>query len=266
MEESPLRAKLIQAILEGIAPLDHVLACWEQGSTAMGRADQLSDIDLQVLVKDGTVEATKERIEQALSATQPLDLRWEVPLPTFHGHWQAFYRFQDVSPLLLIDLVIMEEKHPNRFLEPEIHGKPLIFLDKLGLIQQVRTDAAAFAEKLRKRLPLLEVPAEMFNAFVEKELKRGRPVDSLHFYQSAVLTRLVEALRMRYSPWRHNFGLRYLSYDLPEPVYQEVSALLFVSTPDEIPEKKARAMELLRTTLAELKSTDLEALLEATRS
>lgn len=261
-----MRKVLLKALQQELEPLDYVLALWEMGSTAMGRADQWSDLDLLVLVRDGYVAETQQQIEQALLRVQPLGLRFELPSPTWHGHWQAFYRLQRTSPYLLIDLIIIEESHPNRFLEPELHGRPRVYFDKQGLIRPVVTPAAEFAAKLRQRLPLLEVPAELFHPFVDKELIRGREIDALHFYQGLLIPRLIEALRMRYSPWRYSFGLRYLSHDLPPEVYAQVHPLVFVSDPAELPVKKTRAMALLRQTLAELRHLDLVALLEESRS
>lgn len=81
----------------------------------------------------------------------------------------------------------------------------------------------------------------------------------------AVLDRLVEALRIRYCPWRYNFGMRYLQADLPSDVYAQVEQLSFVGTPQELSTKKALALEVLRLTLAELKCKDLVSHLEQFR-
>lgn len=260
-----MRVRIVNRLLRELEQMENVLALWEAGSRATGRADDMSDLDLQVLVTDGTVSETVQRLEAVLNELGPVNLRYEVPQPSWHGAWQAFYRLDGVSPLLMVDLVIIEEKNPNRFLEPEIHGRPVVYLDRQGVITQAPTDSAAFAERLRKRLPQLEVPAELFHPFVEKELIRGRAVDGLSFYQGLVLTRLVEALRMRYAPWRYNFGQRYLQYDLPPAIYEQVRELAYVASPDELPAKVQRAMALLRQTLGELKELDLQKLLEQTR-
>jgi hypothetical protein len=259
------RDDLLRAIREATEPRETVLAFWEAGSKAMGAADQWSDLDLQLLVQDGAQAETIQAVEEALLRLSPIDLRFEVPQPTFHGHWQAFYRLAEAGPYLLIDLVIMQESEPNRYLEPEIHGIATVYFDKQGLIVPPHIASEAFAAELAQRIPLLETPAELFHIFVEKELRRGRELDALHYYQGTLITRLVQALRMRYCPWRYNFGLRYLQRDLPEAVYQELRPLLFVADPAELAEKKAAALALLRRTLAELKQLDLTAHVEAGR-
>jgi hypothetical protein len=266
MEEILMRAQIIAAIKNTIQPLPHVIAFYEGGSVAMGRADQWSDLDLHVVVHDGTSDDTWPVIEQVLQSIGPIDQRYVIPQPSSHGHWQAFYRLESAGPLLLVDLVIMAEHTTNRSIEPEIHGTPLVYFDKTGWVVQPPTDSAEFALKLAGRIPQLEVAAEILHPFVGKELLRGRPVDSFVFYQGLVISRLVEALRMRYAPWRYNFGSRYLQEDLPPAVYEAVEALFFVGSPAELPAKLDRAMSLLRATLSDLKRLDLVAHLEQRRS
>jgi hypothetical protein len=259
------RTRTLEALVAALEPMPNVLAFWEAGSRATGRYDQYSDMDLQCIVADGTVEATRLAVESALASLGPLDRRWEVPQPTWHGHWQAFYHLAGTDPLLLIDFAIMERKAPNHFLEPEQHGTPTVLFDREGLTRPVPTDSAAFAERLRKRLSALEEPLELFHPFVDKELRRGREVDAFSFYHGMVLLRLIEVLRMRYSPWRYNFGMRYLQYDLPPTTYAQVQSFIYVASPDELGAKKAAALDLIRSTIAELKGVDFVALLEQTR-
>ncbi|MDF2629782.1 MAG: polymerase beta domain protein region [Symbiobacteriaceae bacterium] len=259
------RMRILETLIAALEPLPNVIAFWEAGSRATGRYDELSDLDLQCIVADGTVEATRRTIEAALQTIAPFQRRWEVPQPAWHGHWQAFYHLKGTDPLLLVDLVIMERKAPGRFLEPEQHGIPTVFFDREGLTRAVPTDSAAYAERLRRRLAALEEPLELFHPFVDKELRRGREVDAFSFYHGTILLRLVEVLRMRYSPWRYNFGLRYLQYDLPPAIYAQVQAFVYVASPADLGAKKAAGLELIRSTIAELKALDFVALLEQTR-
>jgi predicted nucleotidyltransferase len=259
------RDAIRQALCDALQPHSDALAFWEAGSVATGRADQYSDLDLQLLVTDGAVDKLAAVVEAVLAEIGPVIRRYELPRPTWHGSWQAFYQLQGADPLHLVDLCILERSNPNRFLEPEIHGRPTVFFDKEGQLQQPPTDAEAFAAKLAQRLEVLEQVPELMHGFVEKELLRGHPLDALSYYQGLIMNRLVEALRMRHTPWRYNFGWRYLESDLPAPLYAELQRLAFVASPDELPLKKAAALRLLRRTLAELKAIDLVDHLEVSR-
>ncbi len=259
------REQILGALRAVLEPAEFAQAFYEAGSTAMKRADQWSDLDLQVIICDGKVDETVSLVEGALSALSPTELRYEVPRPAWHGHWQCFYKLEGASPYLLIDLCIMEASNPNRFLEPEIHGSPAVLFDKAGLTMQVPSDAKVFAGRLRQRIPLHEAVVEMMHGFVDKEILRGRYVDAFSYYHGLVLGRLVELLRIRHCPWRYNFGFRYLERDLPAALHQEVQSLLFVAGPQELAAKKSRAVALIRSTLAELQVLDLQSELEQSR-
>lgn len=260
-----MRETILQAFVAELFPSDSVLAVWEMGSKAMGTADEYSDLDLQVLVADGATAEVRALVERALSQVRPFDLAFAMPQPTWHGHWQGFYRLLGTSPYLMVDLVIIEKSRPNWFLEPEIHGTPSILFDKQGLLVQEPTDAAAFAQRLADRIAFLDSSTELFHNLIDKELLRRRPVDAMSFYQGMLLPRLVEVLRMRHCPWRYNFGLRYLQRDLPAEAYEAVKTQLFVGSPSDLMAKKERTLYLFRNTLKELKRLDLAAHLEAAR-
>lgn len=261
----PHRERILRAIVAETEPHPFIQGLWQQGSAAMGRADDWSDLDLMLLVTDGHVAEGSAAVEQALRSLAPVERRFEVPRPTWHGHWQAFYRLEGTSPYLLIDLCIMEMSTSNRFLESELHGRPIVYFDKTGWAAQEPADPGPAAQRIRERLESHEVMIDLFSPFVRKEILRGRPVDALSFYNGLVMTRVVECLRSRYSPWRHSFGMRYLSHDLPPDVYAEVQELLFIHDPEELPQKTDQAVTLFRRTLDELRSLDLMQLLEETR-
>ena len=71
-----------------LEPHPAVLAAWLGGSAATGRLDALSDTDLVAIVQDGAEAAVWALLEGAL----PIEVRLELPLPTWHGHQQRIYR------------------------------------------------------------------------------------------------------------------------------------------------------------------------------
>lgn len=262
----PTRDRILRTIQAETEGEPFILGLWEQGSAAMGRADEMSDLDLNLLVADGHVAEGCAAVERALRSIALVERRFELPRPTWHGNWQAFYRLEGTSPYLLIDLCILEESTPNRFLEPELHGRSIVYFDKTGWVTQEPSTPEPVARRIRERLEGHEAMLDLFSPFVRKELLRGREVDALSFYNGLVMPRVIECLRSRYAPWRHSFGMRYLSYDLPPEVYAEVRALLYVSDPQELPQKTEQAVALFRRTLDELNGLDLLQLLEETRS
>ena len=237
------RPALIAAVRGALEPRASVHCLWEGGSTCFARSDQRSDVDLQCEVDDDQVAATFAAVEAALAAVAETNLCFVVPEPAWHGHSQRFYRFANAEPWLQLDLCVMKRSSPSKFNEPDIHGPAAVLFDRSGLFGKhvVRTDRAAFETKLRGRIEALPVRFAMFQVLVEKETWRGNAIDALYFYQSLTLAPLVELLRIRHDPLRHNWGYRYLHRTLPGADAARLQRLLYVAAPGEIPAKRTEA-------------------------
>ncbi len=242
MTSNPLTSQeIISALQAALEPLDYVNAAWLGGSAAFNRADQWSDIDLMVDAADERVEEILPRIETTLQALSPIDLKFEVPRPTWHGHIQTIYRLERASPYLLIDVAVLKSSSLNKFLEPEIHGQAVVLFDKTGVVQPPPLDRQALQEKLRARLGYLRTVFDLFQILTLKELNRGSYLDALQYYFSFTLRPLVEALRIQHDPARHDFGARYLYADLPRPLAERVEQLYFVCDGEDLRRKRAEA-------------------------
>lgn len=239
MERHEVLDTVTQILLENNA----VLACWEGGSTAFGANDAYSDIDLQVLVKEEGVRPVQQAVEAQLQQNPGIAQRFEVPQPSWHGSWQAFYLLQDTSPFHMLDLVIIRESISERFLEPERHGIARVLIDRGGYVQPQSIEPVRHQNRLQQRREVLIASMRVFHWLVDKELARGRSIDAMHFYQS-LLVRVVELARMQHCPDRFDFGGRYLMRDLPSSLYTELESLYFVRDLDELREKKARLMRV----------------------
>ena len=247
------RQQVIELLKEALLPLSLVNAARLGGSDAFGRADKLSDVDLQVDVDDGHVAATFGAVEAALAAASPIVARLVMPMPTWHGHAQRFYRLRDTAETTAVDVVVFERSDPRRYYnQTERHGRPLILFDRAGVVRPVPLDPAELAATLaaavngiRERLPFT-LPQ------VAKEVRRGDALAALASYQRYVLAPLVELYRVRHAPARHDFGTRYTRDDLPPEVQQTLVELSFVRDLDDLAAKAPRAERLLRDLLEEL--------------
>ena len=147
--------QILNTIQTALEPLDHVKAMWQGGAAAFNRVDQWSDVDILVIAEDDHAEGLFPIVESALEQLAPIDSRFEIPQPTWHGHFQTLYKLEGASPFHFIDLAVMKESSGNRFLEPEIHGRALAAFDKGEYLSGHALDKAAHLEALRKRLPIL---------------------------------------------------------------------------------------------------------------
>ena len=248
------RPALIAAVRGALEPRPFVHCLWEGGSTCFSRADPWSDVDLQCEVDDERVADTFAAVEAALARVAETSLCFAVPEPAWHGHSQRFYRFANAEPWLQLDLCVMKRSGGYKFNEPEIHGAAAVFFDRSGLFGQrvVRTDRAALEKRLRDRIAALRVRFAMFQILVEKEGWRGNAIDALHFYNGMTLAPLVELLRIKHDPLRHNWGNRYLHRTFPAADSTLLQSLMYVAAPEELPAKRAAAAAWFETLATEL--------------
>lgn len=248
------RSTLISTLRDALEPQPWAHCLWEGGSTGFSRADQWSDVDLQCEVDDDQVAHAFDVVEAALTKVAETSLKFVVPEPAWHGHSQRFYRFANAEPWLMLDLCVMKRSAAYKFNEPAVHGKAGVLFDRSGLfgINVVRTNRGTVAERLRGRIEMLRTRTAMFGLLVEKEGWRDHPIDALHFYQGLIFAPLVELLRIKHDPLRHNWGNRYLHQTLPPDEAKRLQALMYVSTPGEIPAKQREAMAWIETLAEEL--------------
>ena len=140
-----------------------------------------------------------------------------------------------------MDFVVLKASAEDKFLQPEVHGRPFVYFDKTGVVRFDPFDAEALATTLRERVGELGVLFDLFQVLTEKELNRGNVIEAAAFYQSYTLRPLVQALRILHDPTRHNFHTRYVHYDLPEEDVRRLTELFFVADREELAAKRERA-------------------------
>lgn len=237
----PARESMIKAIRDTVEPLPHVHAMWEGGAIAFGRLDEWSDIDLYVDTDDKMAEDTLALCERALAALAPIEKRFDPPPPAHGGYVQAFFLLKGTSPFLLVDLAIVRHSSPAKFLEPEVHGKVKWHFNKNNIITIPHLDEDALEPKLREKVARLRARAEMFWPFFDKWVARGDPIQAIDFYERVHLGPLVDVLRIKYIPQRHDFGTYYINHDLPKDVVKRLEALYFVKDLEDLKRKRKQA-------------------------
>src|SRR5690606_11406044 len=229
------RKEIIDKLIAELQPLEYVNAFWEGGSEAFDRTDEWSDIDLGVDVKDDKIEEAFTEIEEILNGISPIELKYRLLDPTWHGNPQAFYRLKDTSPFLLIDLSVIRESNESKFTEKEIHGKLVFYFDKNGTEQNAAYKPEDVNTGIEKRRNYWKNIFEMFKIMPMKEINRGNYIEAFACYHSYVLRPLIDLLRIKYGPpEHHNFGTRYLYYELPEDGLKRLEGLYFCKDAEEL--------------------------------
>jgi len=229
------REVIIQALVNALKPLDYVHAFWEGGAVAFNRIDDWSDIDLYLVVDDKKVDDTFLAVEKALKLLSPIKQKHGIFEPS-PGLFQAFYRLRDASKYLVIDVAVFKLSSPDKFLETEIHGSPVFYLNKSNKVKQSPLNKDAFVEKLQKRLVGLQGEFDMFQNLVQKEINRGNHLEAIDFYHM-LLAWLVEALRIKYNPLHYDFRMRYVHYEIPSEIVKKLKRFYFVKDEEDLQKK-----------------------------
>jgi hypothetical protein len=231
------REEMVEALKAALLPLDYVHAMWEGGSTAFGRTDQWSDLDLQVETDDERVDEAMEVIANTLAGLSQIEARYDVPPAAAFGHTQAFFRLRDAGRFLLVDLCVIKRSNPSKFLEPEIHGRAVFHFNKNEAVTIPTLDWPEHLKRLEARRQRVRARFDMFSSMFEKELNRKNSVGAVDLYFRLLLDSLIDALRIRHCPARFDFKTGYLRYDLPAPVLVELEPLFFVAGLADLREK-----------------------------
>ena len=254
MKSRPLlsREVVIEALVDALRPLDFVDAFWEAGAESFGRVDEWSDIDAYVLVDDSAVENTFRTTEKVLNSLSGIRQKYDVGKTQWPGIYQAFYRLDRASDYLLVDLAVMTMSCNERFMETEIHGEPIFYFNKSGVVRPCSVDRKAFDAKLKQRLRRVKARFDMFGIFIQKAINRGDAVEAVDAYRGLVLDSLVEALRMKHYPLHYDFKTRYVHRELPSEVVNRLQDLYFVRDMNDLQTKYLRAVDWFRETVAEV--------------
>jgi hypothetical protein len=219
------RQQIQSALHQALYESAHVDAAWEGGSTAFGSDDELSDIDAVAVADAAKLPQVFDAVEQALVQLSPIELR--LDMPPSGGYEQKFYRLRDAGEFAVVDLVLLRRGEPLQFREVELHGRGVVWFDRVGVLIESRLDLAADMQLARERISWLCNSFAMFQHLIKKEIRRGRATDALAFYQAWTVRPLVEALRLLHAPHTRIFGMRYLSRDLPSTIVRRVEDLSF---------------------------------------
>lgn len=260
------REIIVDVLVDALKPLEHVRAFWEAGAAAFGRIDDWSDIDLYLIVDETKVDDAFQAVEKALTLLSPVRQKYKVPQLPWPDVFQAFYKLENASEYLLIDLAILTPNSPEKFLEPQTHGKAVFYFNKSGGVQLPNLDKEALVRKLRERLERLRERFDMFNIFVQKEINRSNWLEAVDLYHALTLGSLVETLRIRYKPVHHEFKMRYVHYELPSKITKRLERLYFVENAMDLQEKYHEATRWFHKAISEIDPDDIEKNVEPTRS
>lgn len=218
--------------LDLLARLKHALkghpfihAAWLEGADAWGRADEFSDVDLWLDVQAGREEHALGIVRGVVESFGPLTVS-DAPRHPDPLLRQRFYGSGGLSPSLFVDVCVQTHGRDVKFTAADPY---LVWFDRAEVIQTTKEAEVDVQLELNRLLS-----RRWRFLLVEKELRRGHPLEALAYYRNEVLTLLVRFLRLRYTPEKLEYGLKHIQHDLPPDALARLFTLHSFSTPDEL--------------------------------
>ena len=208
-----------------------VRACWIGGSAATGGYDDHSDLDLNVLAAPGTFVRVYDDLVRSLQESFELTSLWLLPEATYSDGRQLFATLdQDPgalsAPTRLVDIVVYEPTDEHRFIDERRHGTPMVRFDPDGLVvvrhdddEDLRRGSSETVDQVRQRRLVAEW-------LVNRAIARDHKPEAVSLYLRFALLPVVQLLRARDCPARHDYAFRYLHTDLKPEDAARIDTLL----------------------------------------
>ena len=245
------RKAIIEKLLTELEPQDYAYAFYEGGAAAFNRIDEWSDIDLYLLVEENRAKDARAVVDKALGELSRISQKYEPKQLPWPGVSQVFYKLENASEYLLIDLAIVYPSAPEKFLQPDIHGKAVFYFNKENRAKAPPLDRGSLEKAIQERLKLVRNRFDMFNVFVQKEINRSNWIEALDLYRTVTLGLIVDLLRIKHSPLHYDFKTSYVKLELPKEINGKLERLYFVKDENDLQKKYLEATEWLQTLIRE---------------
>lgn len=190
-----------------------VYAAFEGGSKATGYDDDYSDLDLLVITSDDGVEQVFMAFESYLQEKYGIIRKYRVPEPTWHGFSQCFYLIGMMPELFYIDFAIAKVSVPDKFTDPERHGKGNLWFDKGNYYQVILETDDQIHKRCKRFYQLVTESDFLIEIEILKNIKRGRYIEAYPFYYQFITRQLGVMLNLKHRRNKVDFGIRYAYRD-----------------------------------------------------
>jgi hypothetical protein len=112
---------------------------------------------------------------------------------------------------------------------------------------------AELQSTFQERIPHIKSEFSLLaRILVERAILRNRFAEAVYFHHTRVLNPLIEILRAKHSPSRQDFGVRYMNWDFPDDIRQQVDNLYAISNFQDLRDNLDKAEKLFWETIKTL--------------
>jgi len=221
MEE---RQRIIDTLKRGLQNDENICALWLEGADGLGRADSFSDLDVWVDVADGYEQDALDKCGALLSQIGRISYtESEKHDPRLFGR---VFHIENTSEFLLIDICVQSHSRGSlgcTFYADDIAEFPLVLFDKAEVVKILPPDPIPSAHIK----PVFEKCVARFNRRKKliQFIRRGKYIESLHYFEEYVRFPIICMLRLIYTPRHYEYHYMHLSDHLPKQVIKELEQL-----------------------------------------
>lgn len=207
------------------------VAAWIGGSAVTGGYDDWSDLDAEMLAAPGTHVAVFDRLVASYRSSFDPSSVWQIPESVDPQVRQIISTIEAdpgslAAPTRILDIVVKDLDESTRRVDVVRHGSPLMLHDPEGVVELGPESADDQHRRMTETVSQIRQRREVGHWLVNRAVARGQLPEALSLYVRFALTPVVQLLRIRDCPRRHDYGLRYLHTDLDPADAARIDALL----------------------------------------
>lgn len=214
-----------------------ILAVWEGGAIATGYLDEYSDLDLSIIIAEGNSSNIFAMLDKYFEKQYGILRRTRMPEPCWHGFSQCFYLLKDMPALFYCDIVVIKKDNPDKFTEPDRHGKVVIWFDKEGICITEETSPEVAIKRSGYFYNMATSTDWISIIEIKKALGRNNWLAAQRNYLQFINRHLAPLLNLEYRPSRVDFGMRYAERDYPQELVKRLDYLTRISSLEGIEER-----------------------------
>jgi|GEM_PF-16998 len=227
------RREIIERVKENLNQNANVYALWLEGGDALNRADDFSDLDFWLDVKDGYEHVILDKCEKLIAEFGELDyISEEQPYPKI---FKKTLHIKDTSEFFLIDFYVQSHSRgsvSSTFYADDIAEFPLVLFDKSNVVSILPPEQMSKAQIK----PVFERCVSKYNRrpTLMKHIKHERFMEALNSFEEYVRFPIICMLRLVYTPRHYEYGYMLLSEHLPKKIIDDLNSLYKVTCVEDI--------------------------------
>ena len=232
------KEEIIEVLANTLEKYDFIYALWLEGSEAVNKTDQYSDLDIWLDVEDINIKQSIQIVEKTLNSISKIDFLYDMNHPHSKIE-QVIYHLENTSEFLMLDICWqLHSRDIGEFCYTEndsIENAKVIF-DKDNIIRFSKIANSEYKQHIDKTINEASYRISQ-QVRVLKYVYRNQYLEALHAYNEYAINPLVKLLRAKYTPKYTDYNLLHISAHIPKKHYERLSYLCRISSIEDIENK-----------------------------